>query len=95
MSKHPCWFFSLHSLKNEDEALALAIQASLNQSGPSQQAPPSKPLTAQEKEDLALAQALAQSEKDEAERRRRVIINSIAILINFQKTSLHVNVCQL
>ncbi|XP_048589437.1 AN1-type zinc finger protein 2A isoform X2 [Nematostella vectensis] len=57
---------------SEDEALALAIQASLS-SEPTQQ--PSKPLTVQEQDDLALAQALAQSEKDEAERKRRVSSN--------------------
>ena len=54
---------------NEDEALALAIQASLNEKNISSQNV-KETLTAQEQEDLALAQALAESEKEETERRR-------------------------
>ena len=59
-------------MQSEDEALALALQASLSEV-PTHSNPPSqsnKPLTAQEEEDLALAQALAQSERDEENRRR-------------------------
>lgn len=63
-------------MQSEDEALALAIQASLNtaESGQTFSQPSSqtnKPLTAQEQEDLALAQALAESEREEENRRRR------------------------
>ncbi|XP_031573546.1 AN1-type zinc finger protein 2A-like [Actinia tenebrosa] len=58
------------STLNEDEALAFAIQASLNVETGSNHTTKEAPrtLTAQEEEDLALAQALVQSEKEESER---------------------------
>lgn len=54
-------------LKNEDEALALALQMSMNDlEGGSE-----KPLTSQEKEDQLLAEALARSEHDFATEQQR------------------------
>ena len=60
---------------SSDQALALALQASLNEStggaSSSREAPPQKVLTRQEREDMELAQALQESERLEREKRRR------------------------
>ena len=85
-------------MQSEDEALALAIQASLNDTGSGQtiSKPAShtnKPQTAQEQEDLALAQALAQSEREEENRRRvgtcSLILIFILSLRNLEKTKIN------
>lgn len=54
---------------SEDEALALAIQASLQDQPEKKSSSP--PQTTQGEEDLALARALAESEREEQNRRRQ------------------------
>lgn len=59
--------------QSEDEALALAIQESLaeSSSADAKLAPPNKPETSQEEQDRALAQAIADSERETRNSRQR------------------------
>lgn len=75
--------FSYFVVQSEDEALALAIQASLSESSPQDKT--STSLTQQEEEDRALAQAIADSERLTHESRgQRLTVNlSFIIVSNF------------
>ena len=72
--------FVVCSWQSEDEALALAIQASLQDQTKTQST--SSPQTTQEEEDRALAQALAESEREEQNRRRQQQVPKTLRIIN-------------